>query len=101
MSHAPFEIPFSFSWPLTTASKLMAGGLTFLSRLATTWEVASGALGGALFGFKGESSPELDKLRVSERLGRYGIGVEGLDERNCSNVSAECSSRLDLQCAYR
>jgi hypothetical protein len=36
MLYAPFGIPFYFSWPLITASKLTAGGATFPSRLATT-----------------------------------------------------------------
>lgn len=86
--YAPFGIPFSFPWPLICASRLIAGVATFPSRLATTCEVESGALGRDLLGFKGESSPELDKLRVSERLGRNGIGVEGLDERNYINELA-------------
>lgn len=101
MLYVPFGIPFSFSWPLICASRLTAGGATFSSRLATTCDVASGALGGALLGFRGESSPELDRLRVSERLGRYGIGVEGLDERNYIGALAKRSTRSNLECAYR
>lgn len=73
----------------------------FASRLATTWLCESGPLAGASSGFRDDKSTPGTEAS-SARLGRKGIGVEGLLARNCRyHVSSQSQFGFCKQTSQR